>query len=435
MAYEPIRRITYQRPQARKEAQPLQPLKTITLSNSRYDIYAHFCAVEVDSLGQRKYFFPLREISNPILSLRKPKGNKFNLFGQDIIIEDKYRRYFLHPNTLDHHGNDENGPLFFGSIISRIRRTTTGTLLDIGFIEKTPNSGVFTHKNSPEILLIMNKGKVVFLGKADHNPALTTAIPVEIGYAEKGDMRCRTLRMRSELAEFRLSQAGHPYPDPQTTIRVELEIDPLPSQTPENIPAQKFAVGGVNSELTIKSLSSINSISLIELERRMRPGQYSTAGFIDYDDSLLEVLAKDNAFVNALQLTHQNLAHPLLYAMRLVEMFGTYDLNIRNASGLPYVYRGQKYKVLVSRYMGSQESPFGDGLRSGTDYLIIRGEQRLFFSGLTALLIHSYGFYESESVSYYYNDGTKKTESNLYRVDPREIIDFFGLKDNQFIKR
>jgi hypothetical protein len=55
-----------------------------------------------------------------------------------------------------------------------------------------------------------------------------------------------------------------------------------------------FVVGGKNATALIQSLEEINGITIADLERSMRPGALSIAGFLGKDEKLLEVLAADN---------------------------------------------------------------------------------------------------------------------------------------------
>jgi hypothetical protein len=74
-----------------------------------------------------------------------------------------------------------------------------------------------------------------------------------------------------------------------------------------------FVVGGKNDTALIKKLTEINGIKIEDLEKVMRPGKSSTAGFLGPEEKLLEVMAADNDYVlGELGLTHQEIARPLL---------------------------------------------------------------------------------------------------------------------------
>ena len=73
-----------------------------------------------------------------------------------------------------------------------------------------------------------------------------------------------------------------------------------------------FIIGGKNATELIKKLSEINGKSIADLEKAMRPGAASTAGFLGRDEKLLEVMATDNQYVvDELGSTHQELAKHL----------------------------------------------------------------------------------------------------------------------------
>ncbi|MEQ8766854.1 MAG: hypothetical protein RL885_23270 [Planctomycetota bacterium] len=170
-----------------------------------------------------------------------------------------------------------------------------------------------------------------------------------------------------------------------------------------------FVIGGRNETVTIRSLESINGISIAEIETRMRPGAEgeagSTAGFLGPDESLLEVMATDNeTVVETWGLTHQDLA-------RSLKLLGTYGMRPRGEIR----YRGMRFTVEAAMFRGFQLSPFRDGTKTNLDVKIdnLDNGKSLELSMLVPEMIERYGFYEGH--------GTP------YRVDPKDIVELLGL--------
>lgn len=151
-----------------------------------------------------------------------------------------------------------------------------------------------------------------------------------------------------------------------------------------------FLIGGVNSNETIEGLTELTGISIEELEKRMRPGNFSQAGFIGQDESLIQVLKDDNIFVLSQDLIHQKLIADLSGGIRRKQM-----------------------------YLGGQRSVFDDGSRTNVDIYNEKpnSEVTLKYSGLLPNYILRYGFYEGNTI---------------YRLSPEEIMDFEG-KEFKFV--
>jgi hypothetical protein len=162
------------------------------------------------------------------------------------------------------------------------------------------------------------------------------------------------------------------------------------------------AVPESQSTLAIRSQQTINNIPISELEKTMRPGRSSQAGFLGQTEHLLDVLAKDNETVLGNGLTHQQMAAPLSAIMNLVP-YGTKVVE----------YAGQKYEVKVTSYRGWQDSPFRDEATASTDIYVknLSNGRSIDFSGLLPHMIKNYGFYEGEETP--------------YRLDPEEILEVF----------
>lgn len=407
MTYQPIGRMTYNKANVARSTgySALLPETVINLPASRFEIHPGFSVVETNSQGQRRFYFnALLFLREPILSMRISEDQK------EIIVQTKKARLLCDRETFRDHGVSP----YSATLSERFSGVKIDQLLKIGFEEKAPNSGVFVYKRNPDILLLFKKGNVLFLGRHSSNPVVNTSIPVErkIVSGIVGDRD--VMRLHSELADFEVDKYGEAFPALNSRVYVEMSIDPLATQ----IPDKKVTLEDIRSNVEI-------------FESRMRPDQASSEGFIDHNDSLLEILSEDDTFVKAMQLTHQEMAHPLLYAMRLGEMFGLDSFGRTNSHALEYCYGGQNYKLYGGSYLGSQNSPFNDGLWGKTDFTIERDGKTFSFSELTALLIYYYGFYNSKTSSYEYSDGGRKVSANRYRVDPQEVIDFFGIKSKE----
>jgi len=141
----------------------------------------------------------------------------------------------------------------------------------------------------------------------------------------------------------------------------------------------------------------------------MRPGADSTAGFLGKQEKLLDVLAADNKYVvDEMGLTHQHLARHL-HAMAAVWAWQLKNDRLE----AEFLYHGQKFKVKVVGSRGFQDSPFGDGTKSGSDATVynLTNGKKLEFGLLVPYMIERYGFYEGLETS--------------YRVDPRKVVDVF----------
>jgi hypothetical protein len=225
--------------------------------------------------------------------------------------------------------------------------------------------------------------------------------------------------MRSVLSLFILvcavlaaGQASAPAQDREqlkdfTNIKLDdFDIKPV---KPKKDAKTGFIVGGKNATELIKGLAEINGKTIAELEKAMRPGAASMAGFLGKDEKLLEVMAADNAYVvDELGSTHQDLAKHL-HAMGAVWVW-----QMKNKQdGAEFLYHGRKFKVKGIATLGFQDSPFGDGTKSGSDVTVhnVSNGKKLEYALLVPYMIERYGFYEGKGTS--------------YRVDPRKVVEVF----------
>jgi hypothetical protein len=179
----------------------------------------------------------------------------------------------------------------------------------------------------------------------------------------------------------------------------ELRIGPV---VPKKDSKTGFVVGGKNTTALIRSLKEINGITIADLERLMRPGALSMAGFLGKGEKLLDVLAADNRHVvEELGLTHQELAMHLHVLAALGQ----------RQPGKDFTYCGRRFRVRIVGTHGFQDSPFRDGTRTSREATVqnVATGKTLWYSLLVPHLIERYGFYEGK--------GTR------FRVDPRKVIE------------
>lgn len=199
-------------------------------------------------------------------------------------------------------------------------------------------------------------------------------------------------------------------PDP--AVLIESVRACLPPPVEPRTEATGFVVGGTNSTALIRTLTAINGRAIAHLEADMRPGAPppfgSTKGFLGPDESLLDVLATDNETVTTeLSLTHQVIGRELNAIGAVVKAGAAY----RHRHPVEFVYRGRRFRGVMSFWKGEQLSPFGDGTDTSNDLDLdnLDTGKTLRLSLLVPLMIERYGFYEGH--------GTP------YRVDPRQVVE------------
>jgi len=195
-----------------------------------------------------------------------------------------------------------------------------------------------------------------------------------------------------------------PAADPPDVSGVRPEALGLKPVAPAKDSKTGFVVGGKNPTALIAKVTELNGKSIADLEKAMRPGASSQAGFLGADESLPAVLAADNKLVmDDWGLTHQEIALHL-------HLLGALAVKHANLKPHEVRYRGRTFRLRAQCYRGYQASPFEDGTRTNCDATVenvITGE-KLSYSLLVPHMIERYGFYEGQ--------GTK------YRVDPRQVI-------------
>ncbi len=196
-------------------------------------------------------------------------------------------------------------------------------------------------------------------------------------------------------------------PEDYTTVAPEkLGVRPVP---PQKDAATGFVVGGKNPTALVRKLPQLAGRKVAALEKDMRPGVASRAGFLGKDERLLDVLAADNAYVvDELGLTHQELARHLRVVGAIARKYAA-----AGKADKEFAYHGRRYKVRAEFYRGYQESPFEDGTKTNCNVTVrnLTNGKALHYSLLVPEMIERYGFYEGK--------GTP------YRVEPRAILEVF----------
>ena len=188
-------------------------------------------------------------------------------------------------------------------------------------------------------------------------------------------------------------------------------------QEPLNVPARlrgegkeedsDFVIGGINSSQVFAQLKTLTGIPISKIEEDAR-----RRGFLGQDESLLDVLRKDNDFVFSQGMTHQQLAEPLFAAIHAwVEKFGSGGMG---AGETEFVFHGKTFRVgSLSMHIGDEKSIFNDRLIGTTDFEITdpRTHQSFSVASMLPLYIDRYGFYEGRYTH--------------YRINPKDIMDIF----------
>ncbi len=214
------------------------------------------------------------------------------------------------------------------------------------------------------------------------------------------------------LSEARPSP-GQEAKDMPDVTNLKLEDHGIPPVKPTKDPKTGFVVGGKNATALLRQLTEINGRTIADLEKDMRPGASSTAGFLGKDEKLLDVLAADNEYVvEKLGLTHQELARHL-HAMGAAYWAVSKKGGPLVKGGHEFLYHGRKYRVVLIATAGFQPSPFNDGTKSGVNARVenLNTGKKLGYGMLVPFMIERYGFYEGKGTS--------------YRVEPKDVVELF----------
>ncbi len=247
---------------------------------------------------------------------------------------------------------------------------------------------------------------------------------------------------------------------------------------------EPFLVGGINCDESIRKNETISGVPFDSLQERvkgdpqrsqfdsrMRPGweganniglRSSGDGFIKPGQRFRELLLSDNQLVRAMKLTHQKIAEPILVGIEALHQAVASEMAISASRSeasirgeVPFNYGGEEYTIsrlamggaiklfpipkteeeeekraqtfldrIRARPSGTawvgagvQGSVFNDELFEDFLFTIKRKKdgKTLTRDMLTPHLIYRYGFYQGGE----------------YRIDPKEIAEFFHLKGEQ----
>jgi hypothetical protein len=157
------------------------------------------------------------------------------------------------------------------------------------------------------------------------------------------------------------------------------------------------------------------------IEQRMYAGVYSASGFLAEDERLKDVIKKDNAYLESVGITHEQIADKIkmILDMHKEICFGTacgtgHCMNHLNN----YSFLDNGLLVQYVSYMGGQSCPFHNkeyktNSEGHTDVTITNKDTKITFNILLEHMIRYHQFFEG---------------SVEHRLDPRKIIDMLDIK-------
>jgi len=174
---------------------------------------------------------------------------------------------------------------------------------------------------------------------------------------------------------------------------------------------------------------------LAMVEGKCKNSEFSNCCMIGPNESLREILEKDEMTLAKLNITRQQIAD-VLESVHVAWQYSK-DFEMDHTVLYPEKFiKNRKYLVQEIVYLGSQYSPFQHpndtnyyGYKSGDRNIsIIRmsDQKRFDFGHLLIHMIRYNGFFEGQ---------TNMTQScyhgiSGFRIDPEEVIDFFGIQEN-----
>jgi hypothetical protein len=188
-----------------------------------------------------------------------------------------------------------------------------------------------------------------------------------------------------------------------------------------------------------------NTLSIAELEERLRPGAYSQAGFLGPAESFEAVVTQDRQILEKLGISHEQVAAALESVLRLVEnqreelLKGNPQEYLKKGRDrIPDLYHpatlphfvvgnlppitsgylvGDRLQVFIVHYRGMQECPWGCKYQdwSSLDFLILNRESGKYVTGpgLIVHLIREHSFFEGSETP--------------FRVDPARVVEVLEL--------
>jgi hypothetical protein len=142
-------------------------------------------------------------------------------------------------------------------------------------------------------------------------------------------------------------------------------------------------------------------------QERMKAGHLTLEGFLGPDKrKLVDILIEDDATVNRLGLTHEQIAKKM------------YELRDAGARGLGEFIRVEpNFEVKVESVRGKLPSPFDDGKIFQKINISIentRLKKSLTFTELHIHMIEDHGFYEGKG--------------HVYRLDPQQLAEILEIE-------
>jgi hypothetical protein len=182
-----------------------------------------------------------------------------------------------------------------------------------------------------------------------------------------------------------------------------------------------FNYYGKNSSAELRKLTSFEGRSIAKVETSARrKDDPNREYFLGKNESLIETLVADNDYVLSKNLTHQQLANPLINA------YNAASKKIRTLT--KFSFNGEDY-IVQSNNNATPIEPFSgrlvkehQGGKLGGNFRITRASDgaELCFSALHPHQINKYGFYQGKL-------GGEFDLPNRYRLAPADIIEFFNL--------
>jgi hypothetical protein len=216
----------------------------------------------------------------------------------------------------------------------------------------------------------------------------------------------------------------------------QLDVDSLDFPT--------LAKTGLHSEKELDQIKTITGKSISEITQIGRPGAYSSAGFMSYDEDIISVLKGDNKLVATLGSTHRQIVKPLFHIFNIILTMKK-DTAQGNIKGI--IYNNRKIYLKCWGSKGWQESIFNDEILGYWQIEIWREfdqEEALFLSEKYSNLAEekmaemkkklSY-IHTGEMVPYYIMRYGFYEGHTSYRADPITIAFIFGLRKIQEIEK
>jgi len=142
------------------------------------------------------------------------------------------------------------------------------------------------------------------------------------------------------------------------------------------------------------------TVQMNNIQARMQPGVITLEGFLGSDNrNLLDILTEDQATVNSLKLTHQQIALKML------------EFKEKGLAGLgEFISVTPHFEVRVDSVRGKIPCPFGDpGIFPKTNIIVKnqQSDQEITFTDLNIHMILVHGFYEGHG--------------SLFRLEPNHL--------------